>query len=178
LDAHDIDLSLEFVAVYAIAVSQEVFRSGVERKGFSHLLRGPFGCGMSGDVEVDDASAIMCEHNEDEQNLKPDRVHREEVDRHELRCVIGKESSPGFGMAVSDDGPCIWQQKPERSQCQASTVRCEFEALPRVGSLDSWFESDREFPLKQADVLFAHDESPKSSTNEILDGANRQQFRV
>ncbi len=48
---------------------------------------------MSRDIEMDDTSAIMGEHNEDEQKLEPDRVYREEVDRNELGHMIGEERS-------------------------------------------------------------------------------------
>src|SRR5215831_6372582 len=44
-----------------------------------------------------DTSTMMCEHDEDEQNLEPDRVYREEVDRHELGHMIGEERSPRLG---------------------------------------------------------------------------------
>src|SRR5215471_19695835 len=52
---------------------------------------------MSRDIEMDDASTMMCEHDEDEQNLEPDRVYREEVDRNELGYMIGEERSPRLG---------------------------------------------------------------------------------
>src|SRR5262245_44639343 len=45
----------------------------------------------------DDASAMMCEHDEDEQNLEPHGVYREEVDRNELGHMIGEERSPRLG---------------------------------------------------------------------------------
>jgi len=68
------------VTVDPIAVSQEVLRSAVKRKRFDDLLPGPFRCRMGGDVEVRDASGVMREDNENEQNLEPDRGHREEID--------------------------------------------------------------------------------------------------
>ncbi|HKD73518.1 MAG TPA: hypothetical protein VKB61_15360 [Candidatus Acidoferrum sp.] len=51
---------------------------------------------MNGHVEMDDPSAIMREHDKDEQNLKlePDSVYGEEVDRNQLRRVIGEEGFP------------------------------------------------------------------------------------
>src|SRR5262245_2444240 len=45
-------------------------------------------------------------------------------------------------MAAWDGGPCIWQRTPGKSLCPVSGVRSEFEALPKSGCHDSWFESD------------------------------------
>src|SRR5215475_8932685 len=52
---------------------------------------------MSRDIEMDDASTMICEHDEDEQNFEPDRMYREEVDRNELGHMIGEERSPRLG---------------------------------------------------------------------------------
>src|SRR5262245_65068801 len=53
---------------------------------------------------MDDASTMMCEHNEDEQNLEPEGVYGEEVDRNELGHMIGEECSPrlGWRLGMSD----------------------------------------------------------------------------
>src|SRR6266850_738238 len=80
LDAHNFNLFGEFVSVDPIAISQQIFRSAVERKSFDDLLCRPFRCRMSGDVEMEDTPAVMGEHNEHKNNLEPDRVHREEID--------------------------------------------------------------------------------------------------
>src|SRR5262249_42112870 len=52
---------------------------------------------MSCNVKVHNAPAVMGEYDEDKQNLERNRVHREEVDGHQLRHVIGKERSPRLG---------------------------------------------------------------------------------
>ena len=88
-DIHDFDLFAELLSVDPITISQQIFRCGVEGKGFEHLLRGPFGRGMSCHVKVDDTSAIMREHDEDEQNFKPYGMYGEEIDGNELGDVIG-----------------------------------------------------------------------------------------
>src|SRR5262245_5521300 len=49
---------------------------------------------MSRDIEMDDASTMLGEHDEDEQNLETDGVYREEVDGNELGYMIGEERSP------------------------------------------------------------------------------------
>ena len=95
-DAHHFYLFSELESVNPIAISQEIFRSGVEGKSFDDLLCGPLCSWMNGHVEMDDPSAIMREHDKDEQNLKlePDSVYGEEVDRNQLRRVISEERFP------------------------------------------------------------------------------------
>src|SRR5215510_13418576 len=83
-DIHDFDLLAELLPVDTITISQQIFRCGVERKGFEHLLRGPFNRRMSRDIEVDNASPIMRENDKHEQNFEPYSMDREEVDRSQL----------------------------------------------------------------------------------------------
>jgi hypothetical protein len=50
VDIHDFDVLAELLPVDPITISQQIFWCGVERKGFEHLLRGPFRRRMSRDV--------------------------------------------------------------------------------------------------------------------------------
>src|SRR5262249_6812865 len=93
-DIHDFNLLAKLLPVDAVTISQQIFRCGVEGKGFEHLLRGPFRRGMSRDVEVDNASSIMRENDKHEKNFKPCSMDGEEVDRSQLRYVIVEERSP------------------------------------------------------------------------------------
>src|SRR2546422_56193 len=83
-DVHDRHLAAESGAINAIPISQQIFRCGIKWKSLDDLLRGPLCSRMSCDIEMDNASAFMSQHHQDEQNLKPNRVYREEVDRNEL----------------------------------------------------------------------------------------------
>src|SRR5215471_16218414 len=49
-DIHDFDLFAELLSVDPITISQQIFRCCVERKGFEHLLRGPFRSRMGSHV--------------------------------------------------------------------------------------------------------------------------------
>ena len=49
---------------------------------------------MLGDVEVKDASAIVGQHDEDEQNAQARGGNREEIDGNEVPDVIGQERAP------------------------------------------------------------------------------------
>src|SRR5260370_5213368 len=51
---------------------------------------------MSGHIEVQDAAAIMGQHQEYIKYLEVDRRHREEVDRNQLLGVILQECAPGL----------------------------------------------------------------------------------
>jgi hypothetical protein len=53
------DALLKVCPVNAVAISQQVAWGLIPRKGFDHLLRGPQGGGMLGDVKMDDPSAMM-----------------------------------------------------------------------------------------------------------------------
>src|SRR5215471_4820509 len=81
-----------------------MLRCGVERKGFEHLLRRPFRRWMSCDVEVHDASSIVCEDNKNVEDFEPNGVDGEEVGGRELRNVILEERPPrlGSGFGASD----------------------------------------------------------------------------
>ena len=93
LDVHDGDLVAELLAINLVAISQQISRCCIERKGFEHLLRGPFRGRMRGDVEVHDASSIVCEDKKNEKDFEPN-VDGEEVDGRELRNVILEEGPP------------------------------------------------------------------------------------
>jgi len=44
---------------------------------------------MLGDVEVEDAPAVVGEHDEDEENAEPSGGHGEEIDRDQVPDMIG-----------------------------------------------------------------------------------------
>src|SRR5215471_18722080 len=93
-DIHYRDLLAELLAIDSIAISQQISRRGIKRKGFEHLLRRPLRRWMSCDVEVHDTSSIVCEDNKNEEDFAPNSVDGEEVDGRELRNVIIEERAP------------------------------------------------------------------------------------
>ena len=66
----------------------------VKRKCLPELLRSPLGRRMGGDVEMHDPSSVVSQNQEHVQDLKPDRRHGKEVDRHHGFDVILQERSP------------------------------------------------------------------------------------
>jgi hypothetical protein len=51
---------------------------------------------MLGDIEVEDAPAIVSEHDEDEQDAQARGGNGEEIAGDHIRDVIGKERAPGL----------------------------------------------------------------------------------
>ena len=94
LDPHALDPSLKCAAVDRIAVPKQVSRRAVPWKGFDDLLPGPQRGRMLGDVEMNHLSSGMCEYDQHEQQLEPDRRHNEEIDRHQIREVILQKRLP------------------------------------------------------------------------------------
>ena len=79
LDAQVLDAILEPLAVDAIAVTVQVSWRLIERKCLGDLPSRPFGGGMSGDVEVNDAPPVMAENDEAIQHAKRGGRHGEEI---------------------------------------------------------------------------------------------------
>jgi hypothetical protein len=87
---------LKPVSIDGIAIPKEILWGGFEREGFQDLLRCPGRRGMSRDVEVEDATTVMCQNDKNEENLEPNCWHSEEVHRSQLRHVIVEKGSPGL----------------------------------------------------------------------------------
>src|SRR6516225_4884659 len=66
------------------------------RKRLPQLLRGPFRGGVSGHGEMQYPAAVVSQHQEYVQHLKPNGWHREEVDRYHILDVILQERPPGL----------------------------------------------------------------------------------
>src|SRR5262249_40352747 len=67
-DPHALDALLKYVAVDAVAVAKEIWRCAVIRESLYDLLGGPVGGGVLGHVEVDDAAAMVNQHNDNEED--------------------------------------------------------------------------------------------------------------
>ena len=63
-------------------------------KGVPELLRDPAAGRMSGHVRMDDASTVMGEDDQHEQEPERDRRHDEEVGGHDLARVVREKRSP------------------------------------------------------------------------------------
>ena len=79
LDPHSLQAVLKRLTVDAIAVAEEVGQRGLVGKGIHDLLGGPVGSGMLGHVEVNDAPAMVSEHDENEEDAQMRGGDREEI---------------------------------------------------------------------------------------------------
>ena len=94
LDAEHAGTASEVPAVNSVAVTNQIPTCRVPRERFDELSAGPFSRGMLGNVEVNDASSVVGQHEEYEQNAESNRGYREEVDGDEILEVIIEERSP------------------------------------------------------------------------------------
>jgi hypothetical protein len=81
-------------AINTIPVSQEILRRFVPGKGLHDLLRRPLTRGVFGHIEVNDATAVVSEHHEDEQHGGLHRRDDEEVNRNQVLDVVSEKRLP------------------------------------------------------------------------------------
>ena len=77
------------MTIDAVAIAEEVGRRGVVWEGVDDLLGRPGARGMFGHVEVEDAPAVVGEHDEDEENAEPSGGNGEEIDRDQVPDMNG-----------------------------------------------------------------------------------------
>ncbi len=95
MDTYHLELVRERLAVDAVAIPDEEARlSFAVRKSLHDLARRPLGRCVRSDVSVDDAPAIMRQHDEGEEHPKGCGRHDEEVARGRDGEVISKERPP------------------------------------------------------------------------------------
>ena len=99
-DAHVSHLFSEVIAEDRIAVAQQVARELGKGKGLTQLLSCPLRGRMGGNVEVQDATPVMGQNQENVKNLETDRGHGEEVDGDQLLRMILKECPPVLSTLV------------------------------------------------------------------------------
>jgi hypothetical protein len=86
--SHGLDALLEGGPVYAVAVAEQEAWGLLPGKRLGDLPGGPARGRMLGDVEVEDATTGVGEHDEDEQDLESHRGDHEEVDGNEVLNVV------------------------------------------------------------------------------------------
>ena len=82
---------MKVLAVYAITITDQVFRSFVERERLDDLLCSPCRRRMCGDVEVNQFAPIESKHDEAVEHSEVDRGDGEEVDRGDVLHVVFQE---------------------------------------------------------------------------------------
>ena len=93
-DVHVVDAISKDRTVDGITITNQKSRHLIEWERFNDLLRGPLRRRMSGDVEVDEVTSIMTEHDESEQDAERRRRNGEEVDSDDVLDVVVQEGAP------------------------------------------------------------------------------------
>jgi hypothetical protein len=130
-DPHALHALPEHVTVDRVAIAEEVRRGGVVREGVHDLLGGPGSCGMLGDIEVEDAPAVVGKHDEDEQNAQARGGNREEIDGDEGPGRDWSGTCATSATAVSGAAGAGGRRCASRRRFPASAVRHGFAARPR-----------------------------------------------
>jgi len=93
-DVQAFDQRPECYAIDAVAVPEQEPRRLVPREGLHDLGCGPLGGGMLGDIEMNDAPAIMSQNKKNVQDPESNGGYHEEVHGHQLIDVIFEKRPP------------------------------------------------------------------------------------
>ncbi len=87
---------MQVITEDCIAVAQQVARELVKGKCLPQLLSRPLGGRVGGHIEVQNAAAVMGQHQKHVKDLETNGGHGEEVDGDHLLGVILQECAPGL----------------------------------------------------------------------------------
>ena len=93
INTHPVHPSLEVITIDAVAITEAVTGRRVPGECLHDLLCRPRSRGLLGDVELDDATTMVREHDEGEEDSEGDGGHGEEIHGHQVVDVIGKEGT-------------------------------------------------------------------------------------
>ena len=85
----------EGCAIGDVAIPNHVSGRGIERGRLHHLLNGPLGRRIRGDIEMDDPAAFVGEHDQHVQDFESHCRDDEEVNGHEVLHVAVEKRLPG-----------------------------------------------------------------------------------
>jgi hypothetical protein len=95
LDPHALHALAEGVTVDGVSIAEEISGGGVGKR-VHDLLSSPRRGGMLGDVEVQDPTPMVSEHDEDEEHPQLSGGDGEEVDRDQIPDMVREERPPGL----------------------------------------------------------------------------------
>src|ERR1700737_4015511 len=101
LDSHVCDLPAEIIPEDGVTIAQQVVREYVKRKGFSQLLSSPLCRWVGGHIEVENAPAVMSQHQKHVKHLEANSRHGKEIDGDQLLEVIVQEGAPSLRRRIA-----------------------------------------------------------------------------
>src|ERR1700730_17775001 len=96
LTPHVCALPAEILPEDSVTIAQQVAREYVKRKRFPQLLSRPLCRWVGGHIEVENAPAVMSQHQKHVKHLEANGRHGQEIDGEQLREVIVQEGAPGL----------------------------------------------------------------------------------
>ncbi len=93
-DFHGPNRNRNFQSVSCVMIEEKKLRRRLVGKRFPQLLHNPGAGRMAGDIEVQDAPAVMANNEEAVENTESDRRDREEVHRRNRLAMILQEGQP------------------------------------------------------------------------------------
>jgi len=96
LDTHPLHAVPKLLAVDLVAVAEEIGRGGVVGEGVDDLLSSPVDGGMLGHVEVYDPSAMVSEHDKNEEHAQACSGNGEKVEGDEVSHMVVEERPPSL----------------------------------------------------------------------------------
>ena len=81
-------------AIGAVPIAQQISRCLVPWEGVHHLLGGPLGGGMLGDIEVDDAPSMVSQDDQDKEHLVRYRRYDKEIQGYQVLHVVLQKRLP------------------------------------------------------------------------------------
>jgi len=130
-DPHALQPLPERMAVDHVAITEEIGRRGLVWEGVHDLLGRPGGDGMLGDVEVQDAPAVVGEHDEDKEDAPTSGGNREEVDRDEVAHMVvrnvrqvckGGMQRLGMSRETVRSATSMFRSSPTATSASASSI--------------------------------------------------------
>jgi hypothetical protein len=96
IDPHALNTLPKRRPVDAVAIAEEIGRCAVIGESVHDLLGGPVGGRVLGHVEVDDASAMVNQHDENEEDAQARSGDREEIEGDQIPDMVDEECPPGL----------------------------------------------------------------------------------
>ena len=96
MDIQGANSDRDFQPVLGIAIEEQKPGSGIKGKSFPQLLDDPQACGVFGDVEVQNPSAVVADEEEAVEHAKGDRRDGEEIHRGDGFLVVAEKGKPAL----------------------------------------------------------------------------------